>query len=108
MNPLSKGFGFGFAAGLAVGIALPVIVPAFVEASRPVAKALVKHALLGAARVKTTLARASEAMEDFMAEVRSEVERELDMRESVTPERTGAAETADAGSFAAADAKVYS
>lgn len=108
MNPLSKGFGFGFVSGLAVGIALPVIVPALAEAGRPVAKALLKHALIGVARFKTSVARASESIEDFMAEVRSEVERQLAKRDSVaTPERVDPAETVDS-SFAAPNAKMYS
>ena len=109
MNPLNRGFGFGFVAGLAVGIALPVVVPAFAEASRPVARALLKNALIGFARLKASVARAAESIEDFMAEVRCEVERELDERAASSPAPAASVESArDTTTFTGSDAKVYS
>ena len=108
MNPLSKGFAFGFAAGLAVGVALPVIIPAVAEVSRPVAKALLKHTLLGIARLKTSIARASESIEDFMAEVRSEVDRELAQQEPPIAARPDVATGVQDAPFTTAGAKVYS
>jgi hypothetical protein len=98
MNPVVKGFGLGLLAGLATATVLPVLVPAFAEAGRPLAKALLKHTLLGLERLKVSVARAAEATEDFLAEVRAEVELELSKRETasdapaVTPQRASAAE----------------
>jgi hypothetical protein len=63
-----------FAAGVAAGAALPVVAPAIAEASRPLAKALLKHGMIGLERARTQLARSSESLQDLMAEVRAEVD----------------------------------
>ena len=67
----------GFAAGVVTMAALPVLKPMFTDVARPVTKALLKHGLLGIERVRTSIAVASEALEDLLAEVRAEVEVEL-------------------------------
>ncbi len=61
-----------FTAGVAAGAALPVVVPAVAEAGRPLAKALIKHGLLGFDRLRVGVARASEAVDDMVAEARAE------------------------------------
>jgi hypothetical protein len=86
MNSVIKGFGVGVVLGLAAVAAWSVVGPTLAVAGRPLAKALVKHTLLGIDRLKVSIARASESAEDFVAEVRSEVERELSQRPMPGPE----------------------
>lgn len=64
---------FAFAVGLAIGAVLPTVVPAVAEAGRPLVKALIKHGMLGVERLRTATARASEWVEDLVAEARAEV-----------------------------------
>jgi hypothetical protein len=107
MNLDIKGFGIGFVAGLATAAVLPVVLPAFAEAGRPLAKALLKHTLLGMHRLRVSAARASESLEDFLAEVRAEVERELAKNEAA-PAPTASPDRAGTTSEVMPDAKVYS
>jgi hypothetical protein len=69
------------AGGVAIGIALPVIIPAVIEGGRPLAKALAKHGTLAFGKLRVLAAKAAESLEDFVAEVRSEV----DDAQSVVP-----------------------
>jgi len=108
MNPVIKGFGIGVVAGLAAAAAWSVVGPTLAVAGRPLAKALVKHTLLGADRLKVSIARASESAEDFVAEVRSEVQRELSQSQMPTPEHAqSGADAAQAPDLQSRD-KVYS
>jgi hypothetical protein len=67
----------GYVAGAASMALAPVLVPAVKEVARPVAKAFLKHGLIGMERLRSAIARATESMEDLAAEVRSEVESQL-------------------------------
>jgi hypothetical protein len=72
MNNLTKGL-LLVAGGVAIGIAIPVVFPAIAEGGRPLAKALAKHGTLALGRLRVATARARESLEDFIAEVKSEV-----------------------------------
>ena len=72
MNNLTKSL-LLVAGGVALGIAIPVIFPAIAEGGRPLAKSLAKHGTLAFGRLRVATARARESLEDFIAEVRSEV-----------------------------------
>jgi hypothetical protein len=72
MNQLTKSL-LLVAGGVALGVAIPVIFPAVIEGGRPLAKALAKHGTLALGRLRVATARATESLEDFIAEVRSEV-----------------------------------
>jgi hypothetical protein len=67
----------GYIAGAATMALAPVLVPAVKEVARPVAKAFLKHGLIGMELLRSTVARATESMEDLAAEVRAEVESQL-------------------------------
>jgi hypothetical protein len=67
----------GYIAGAATMALAPVLVPAVKEVARPVAKAFLKHGLIGMERLRGAVARATESMEDLAAEVRAEVESQL-------------------------------
>src|SRR4051812_31323316 len=67
----------GFVAGAVTVIAAPVIVPAVASALRPLTKATLKAGVLGVERIRTAAARAVEAVDDLIAEVRAEVDAEL-------------------------------
>jgi hypothetical protein len=107
MNLDIKGFGIGFVAGFATAVALPAVLPAFAEAGRPLAKALLKHTMLGVHRLTVSAARASESLEDFLAEVRAEVEHEL-AKNDAAPAPTASPDRTGPTSEVMPDAKVYS
>jgi hypothetical protein len=67
----------GYVAGAATMALAPILVPAVKEVARPVAKAFMKHGLIGMERLRGAVARATESMEDLAAEVRAEVESQL-------------------------------
>jgi hypothetical protein len=67
----------GFVAGAATAALVPVLMPALSEGARPMAKALLKHGLLGIERLRGAVARTAESVEDLVAEVRAEVETQL-------------------------------
>jgi len=67
----------GYIAGAATMALAPVLVPAVKEVARPVAKAFLKHGLIGMERLRGAVARATESIEDLAAEVRAEVESQL-------------------------------
>ena len=67
----------GYIAGAATMALAPVLVPAVKEVARPVAKAFLKHGLIGMERLRGAVARATESVEDLAAEVRAEVETQL-------------------------------
>jgi hypothetical protein len=73
----------GYVAGAASMALMPVLVPAVKEVARPVAKAFLKHGLIGIERLRSTIARATESMEDLAAEVRAEVETQLTAKSSL-------------------------
>jgi hypothetical protein len=62
------------AGGVAIGVALPIVIPAVIEGGRPLAKALAKHGTINLGRLRVAAAKAAESLEDFIAEVRSEVD----------------------------------
>lgn len=67
----------GFTAG-AVTIAMrPMFAPALTDIARPLTKVLLKRGRLGIERLRTSAARASESLEDLLAEVRAEADVEL-------------------------------
>jgi hypothetical protein len=80
MKELTKSF-LLIAGGVALGAALPIVVPAVIEGGRPLAKALAKHGTINLAKLRVVAAKAAESLEDFVAEVRSEV----DEAESAVP-----------------------
>jgi hypothetical protein len=67
----------GFVAGAATMALVPVLVPAVREVARPVSKVFYKHSLLGLEKLRSTVARLSESIEDLAAEVRAEVDAQL-------------------------------
>lgn len=67
----------GFVAGAATATVVPVVLPALTEALRPAAKVLLKQGVLAMERARLTVARATESVEDLIAEVRAEVEAQL-------------------------------
>ncbi|MFM2417390.1 MAG: hypothetical protein RL385_2113 [Pseudomonadota bacterium] len=67
----------GFGAGVITTAAIPFFLPVLGEIIRPLTKALIKQSILGVDRLRTNTARAAEALEDIMAEVRVEVAEEL-------------------------------
>jgi hypothetical protein len=77
MDDRARNVVFGFAGGLGAAFVLPFVAPVVGEVVRPLLKVLLKQGLLGLERVRTAAARASESLEDLLAEVRSEVEAEL-------------------------------
>jgi hypothetical protein len=73
MNQLTKNV-LLVASGIAIGAALPIIIPAVIEGGRPLAKALAKHGTINLGKLRVLAAKAAESLEDFVAEVRSEVD----------------------------------
>ncbi len=67
----------GIALGVAGTLAAPVAAPAIIGAARPIIKAIVKHALLGASLVREKVAVALEELDDIIAEAKIEVSDEL-------------------------------
>jgi hypothetical protein len=92
----------GFVAGVATAALLPVLVPAVSEGARPLAKALLKHSLLGIERARGAVARASESIEDLVAEVRAEVDSQLSASASARAASARAASAMEASKSAVA------
>ena len=90
------------AGGVALGAALPIIIPAVIEGGRPLAKALAKHGTIGLGRLRVAAAKAAESLEDFVAEVRSEVD------DLATPASAAASHATAAVEAAIHDKKVLS
>ncbi len=80
---------FGFGGGAAPTALAPIVAPIFAEALRPMAKALLRGGWLMADSLHTLAARVSEATEDLLAEVRSEVQSELDRRAEAASSASG-------------------
>ena len=70
----------GFVAGAATAVVAPIVVPAVARALRPAAKVALMQGMLGLERLRVTVARAAESVEDLVAEVRAEVEAQLARR----------------------------
>lgn len=77
MNERTRNLLLGFAGGLGATAILPFVKPVLAEVVRPLTKALLKKSILTADRMRTLVARATEALEDIMAEVHAEVDEEL-------------------------------
>jgi len=67
----------GFAIGVGCTLAAPLAVSLCASAARPVAKSILKRALLAANTALEKLAVAAESVTDLIAEVRAEVDEEL-------------------------------
>jgi hypothetical protein len=80
MSARTRGLLIGFVAGAVTATAWPLLGALASDIVRPVSKAFMKQGILGAERLRAALARASEAVEDLLAELRVEVEAELDKR----------------------------
>lgn len=73
-NPTSRRVAIGVGVLAAVGIAGPIIY----RATRPVLRQAVKSAILFGEKGREAMAGASEAIEDLVAEVRSEITADAD------------------------------
>jgi hypothetical protein len=62
----------GLLVGVGVALAAPILLPAAATGARPLAKALIKGALLVGDSVKEVVAEAGEQLGDLVAEVRAE------------------------------------
>jgi hypothetical protein len=62
----------GILVGVGVALAAPILLPADATGARPLAKALVKGALVMADSVKEAVAEAGEQFSDLVAEVQAE------------------------------------
>ena len=82
------------AGGVAIGAALPVIIPAVMEGGRPLAKALAKHGTIAFGRLRVLAAKTAESLEDFVAEVRSEVDEVQSVAPTAVAHATAAVEAA--------------
>jgi hypothetical protein len=82
------------AGGVAIGVTLPIIIPAVIEGGRPLAKALAKHGTINLGRLRVAVAKAAESLEDFIAEVRSEVDDVAHAVPSAMTQATAAVESA--------------
>jgi hypothetical protein len=67
----------GFTAGAVTMVMRPMFAPMLTEIVRPLTKVLLKRGRLGFEWVRTSAARASESLDDLLAEVRAEVDVEL-------------------------------
>lgn len=68
-----------FGAGIGAGVVLltPIVVPVVIAVARPLTKALLKQTLIAVERSREGAARFWEGLEDLVAEVRDEVDREM-------------------------------
>jgi len=73
MKDRTRGLVMGVGAGVLASAAMPFIGPLLRDVLRPLAKTLLKRSLLGVDALRSQVARASEAVEDLLAEVRAEV-----------------------------------
>jgi hypothetical protein len=77
--------GKGIALGIGAALILPAALPALAKAARPWLRSAVKSSVLLLEVGRETLAEASEALEDIVAEVHAELaERHEQMAESAT------------------------
>jgi len=66
----------GLTAALAATVLAPVLIPVIATASRPLAKSLIKGGVMLYERGREAVSGAGEVMEDLIAEVRSEFQRQ--------------------------------
>lgn len=80
MGLLDNGLKGNLLSGLAIGIGAvvvaPIVIPILSSAVKPVAKAVIKESLILFEKGKETFAEAKEAVEDLVAEAKSEMEME--------------------------------
>jgi hypothetical protein len=72
IEDMFKGGVPGLLVGVGVALAAPILLPAAATGARPLAKALIKGALLVGDSVKEVVAEAGEQLSDLVAEVRAE------------------------------------
>jgi hypothetical protein len=77
MSARTRGLLIGFVAGAVTATAWPLLGAIAADITRPFGKALMKHGLLGAERLRAAIARTTEAVDDLLAEIRFEVDAEL-------------------------------
>jgi hypothetical protein len=82
LSPDARKVLMGVGIGVGSALALPAAAGVLVVVGRPLLKAALKHGILAAERSRERLATLAEGLEDVIAEVRSEVERELEQRQS--------------------------
>jgi hypothetical protein len=76
------------ALGAVAMLALPASLPLVAVVAGPLVKAATKAALLAYERARVGAAHAAEALEDLLAEARSEAEREIEKRRAEDARRT--------------------
>ena len=72
LEDVFKGGAPGILIGIGVALAAPILLPAAATGGRPLAKALIKGALVMADSVKEIVAEAGEQLSDLVAEVQAE------------------------------------
>jgi uncharacterized protein DUF5132 len=72
IEDMFKGGVPGLLVGVGVALAAPILLPAAATGARPLAKALIKGALVVGDSVKEVVAEAGEQLSDLVAEVRAE------------------------------------
>jgi hypothetical protein len=72
VEDIFKGGVPGILVGVGIALAAPILLPAAATGARPLAKALIKGALLMADSVKEVVAEAGEQLSDLVAEVQAE------------------------------------
>jgi Protein of unknown function (DUF5132) len=72
IEDMFKGSVPGLLVGVGVALAAPILLPAAATGARPLAKVLLKGALLVGDSVKEVVAEAGEQLSDLVAEVRAE------------------------------------
>jgi hypothetical protein len=72
IEDMFKGGVPGILVGIGVALAAPILLPAAATGVRPLAKALIKGALVMADSVKEVVAEAGEQVSDLVAEVQAE------------------------------------
>ncbi|MDC8756525.1 DUF5132 domain-containing protein [Janthinobacterium fluminis] len=72
MDILKSNIAVGVGAALAATVLAPVLTPVLATLGRPLAKSLIRGAMLFYEKSRETVAMAGEAMEDLIAEVRAE------------------------------------
>lgn len=85
--------GTGVAVGLGLGVGAAVlakgVVPMLKESGRPLAKAAIKSGIVFFERIRESLARLAEEVEDIVAEAEAEVKLEADVdKDEAPPART--------------------
>jgi hypothetical protein len=72
IEDMFKGGVPGILVGVGIALAAPILLPAAATGARPLAKALIKGALVMADSVKEVVAEAGEQLSDLVAEVQAE------------------------------------